>query len=276
MGKNLEERLKDGSSPARTAQPPALIYQVKAMEGQFSKALPAGYSAEQLVRDAMTAIRETPKLAQCDQQSALAAFMTCAQLGLRPNVLGQAYVVPYYDRFARGYRAQFQVGYQGLIELAFRSGKLATIQAMEVHEKDDFVAEYGIAARLQHRPFLGGDRGPTVAYYALARMTGGDYVFHVMSRFEAEQFRDSFAPSNKEGKIVGPWRDNFDAMAMKTCIKKLGKFLPKDVALGAALAVDESVREDTHPDALTSVSHPTPGEEPIEVPEPEEAPRAEA
>lgn len=266
MANNLEARLKDGSTPARTAQPPALIDQVKAMEEQFAKAMPNGYSAEQLVRDAMTAIRETPKLSQCDSQSALAAFMTCAQLGLRPNVLGQAYVVPYYDRFSKGHRAQFQVGYQGLIELAYRSGKLATIQAMTVYEKDAFEVEYGIDAKLQHRPFLAGDRGAPVAYYALARMTGGDYVFDVMSRYEAERHRDTFSPTNRDGKIVGPWRDHFDAMAMKTCVKRLGKFLPKDTALGVALAVDDSVREDTHPEALTQVSFPEVNGAPVDVP----------
>ena len=95
MAKDLQARLQDGSSPARQAQPPALIDQVALMEEQFQKAMPAGYSATQLVRDAQTAIREIPRLADCDQASALGAFMTCAQLNLRPNVMGQAYVVPY-------------------------------------------------------------------------------------------------------------------------------------------------------------------------------------
>lgn len=266
MARDLEKRLQDGSSPARQPKEPTLIDNVKAMEEQFAKAMPTGYSASQLVRDAMTAIRETPKLAQCDSQSALAAFMTCAQLGLRPNVLGQAYVVPYYDNMRRGYRAQFQVGYQGLIELGYRSGRLASIQAMTVYEKDEFEVEYGLNPTLRHRPYLGGERGKSVAFYALARMTGGEFVFYVMSRWEAEAFRDDQAPRNKNGQIVGPWRDHLDAMSMKTCVKRLGKFLPKDTVFGTALMVDESIREDTHPDALRTVTRPEAGQEPVDEP----------
>lgn len=267
MGADLEKRLQDGSTPARTAKPPTLVDQVKSMEEQFGMAMPTGYSASQLVRDAMTAIRETPRLAECDPASALGAFMSCAQLGLRPNVLGQAYVVPYYDRIQRGYRAQFQVGYQGLIELAYRSGRLSSIQAMSVHEHDEFEVEYGLQPTLRHRPCLQGDRGDAVAFYALAKMTDGEFVFYVMSKWEAERFRDGNAPRNKNGQIVGPWRDHFDSMAMKTCVKRLGKFLPKDTVFGTALMVDESVRESTHPESLRNVkpvdTSPAPG---VEVP----------
>ena len=266
MAKDLQARLQDGSSPARQAQPPALIDQVGLMEEQFQKAMPAGYSASQLVRDAQTAIRETPRLADCDQASALGAFMTCAQLGLRPNVLGQAYVVPYYDKRQRGYRAQLQVGYQGFIDLAYRSGKVTLIEARTVYEKDDFYVEYGIAPKLQHRPYLEGNPGQAVAYYGVARMTSGDYVFHVMSRFQAEQWRDKHASArNRDGEVVGPWREHFDAMAMKTQIRQLSKWMPKDVSFATAVAADGGVREDLHVEAVARRVEPV-TEQPVDVP----------
>ena len=257
MAKDLQARLQDGSTPARQAQPPSLIDQVGLMQDQFQKAMPTGYSASQLVRDAQTAIREIPRLG---------AFMTCAQLNLRPNVMGQAYVVPYYDRRQRGYRAQLQIGYQGLIELAYRTGKVSIIEARTVHEKDDFFVEYGINPKLQHRPFLEGDPGKAVAYYGVARLTSGDYVFHVMSRFQAEQWRDKNASArNRDGEVVGPWREHFDAMAMKTQIRQLAKWMPKDVSFSTAVAVDESVREDLHVDAVARRVEPV-SEKAVDVP----------
>ena len=266
MAKDLQARLQDGSTPARQAQPPALTDQVALMEEQFGKAMPTGYSASQLVRDAQTAIREIPRLADCDQASALGAFMSCAQLGLRPNVMGQAYVVPYYDRRQRGYRAQLQIGYQGFIDLAYRSGKVSLIEARTVYEKDDFFVEYGINPKLQHRPFLEGDPGKAVAYYGVARLTSGDYVFHVMSRFQAEQWRDKNASArNRDGEVVGPWREHFDAMAMKTQIRQLAKWMPKDVSFSTAVAVDESVREDLHVDAVARRVEPV-SEKAVDVP----------
>lgn len=259
MAKDLQERLQNGSSPARTPQPPVLADQVVRMEEQFQKAMPAGYSAAQLVRDAQTAIREIPRLADCDQASALGAFMTCAQLGLRPNVMGQAYVVPYYDRCKKGYRAQLQIGYQGFIELAYRSGKVTLMEARTVHERDDFYVEYGLSPKLQHRPCLDGDPGRPVAYYGVARMASGDYVFHVMSQFQAEQWRDKHASArNRDGEVVGPWREHFEAMAMKTQIRQLAKWLPKDIAFATAVAADEGVREDLHVEAVARRVEPEP------------------
>lgn len=56
-------------------------------------------------------------------------MMQAAQLGVEPNTpIGQAYLIPY------GNQVQFQLGYKGLIDLAYRSGEVQSIQAHEVHE----------------------------------------------------------------------------------------------------------------------------------------------
>lgn len=262
MAKSLEERLSDGSTQARTPTPPSLPDQIRKMEDQFERAMPRGYDAGQLVRDALTAVRNTPKLANADRMSVLGAFMTCAQLGLRPNVLGQAYVVPYWDRMSSGFRAQLQIGYQGYIELAYRTGKIATFNAQTVYENDEFGIRYGTESGIHHAPFLAGDRGRPVAYYAVAKMTSGDFAFHHMSLYEAEQYRDEHASArNRRGEIVGPWKEHFDAMAKKSCVVQLAKFLPKTTDLAFGLQVDNGVREDVHPEAIGDVSFPRPSVE---------------
>ena len=86
--------------------------------------MPKGREATQLVRDAMTCLRTIKKLDQCEPTSVLGALMTCAQLGLRPAVLGHAWPLPFWDNRSKCYKAQLVIGYQGYIELGHRSGKL--------------------------------------------------------------------------------------------------------------------------------------------------------
>ncbi len=112
------------------------------MQSQFAKALPSVMTPERFTRIVLTAIRNNQKLAQCDKGSFFAAVMSSAQLGLEPNTpLGQAYLIPY------GNECQFQIGYKGLIDLAYRSGEVSIIQAQTVYEKDEFVYERKLFAR---------------------------------------------------------------------------------------------------------------------------------
>lgn len=97
------------------------------------KALPSVITPERFTRMVLTALSSTPKLQTCTPQSFLGAMMQAAQLGVEPNTpLGQAYLIPY------GNVCQFQLGYKGLMDLAYRSGEVSSIQAHEVHENDTF------------------------------------------------------------------------------------------------------------------------------------------
>ena len=62
---------------------------------ELGNALPSFITPERFVRVAATSIRRNPKLAQCTQMSLLCALFQSAQLGLEPDVEGQAYLIPY-------------------------------------------------------------------------------------------------------------------------------------------------------------------------------------
>lgn len=233
---------------------------IRQMQEQFALAMPRGAEATQLVRDAITALRTTKNLAACDQASILGGLMTCAQLGLRPGVLGHAWLLPFWDRHAGpegrgGHRAQLVIGYQGLVELAHRSGKISSLIARTVHEHDVFDIDYGLADTLIHKPKIFGDRGPAVAYYAIAKYTTGGHSFFVMSQSDVEAYRDRFATAKtREGKVVGPWKDNFESMAHKTCVRQLAKWMPKSTDLATGIQADGSIRVDLAPDRLDTVA----------------------
>lgn len=271
MGDNLNERIKAANQPATTEpgtelERPTLAGSIRNMEAQFKLAMPRGMEATQLVRDALTALRTTRNLAKCDQASVLGGLMTCAQLGLRPAVLGHAWLLPFWDKNAvivdehgrqrkGGYRAQLVIGYQGYRELAHRTGTIASLIGRPVHENDTFDVDYGIADTLVHKPFLTGDRGPAVGYYAIVKYANGGHAFWYMSRTEVEQHRDRYAMAKKDGQVVGPWRDNFDEMAVKTVFLRLAKWMPKSTELASAIEADETIRVDTTPDNMDAMLH---------------------
>ena len=113
---------------------------IKSMEGEIKKALPSVITPERFTRMVLSALSVNPKLASCTPKSFLGAMMSAAQLGLEPNTpLGQAYLIPYKNKGID--EVQFQIGYKGLIDLAYRSGEVEVVQAQIVYENDEF--EFG-------------------------------------------------------------------------------------------------------------------------------------
>ncbi|WP_299034227.1 recombinase RecT [uncultured Anaerococcus sp.] len=192
---------------------------LKSMEGEIKNALPAYLPVEKFIRTALTAINSNPKLASCSQESLLAAIMNSAQLGLEFNTpLGEAYLIPY------GNRVNFQLGYQGLLKLAYNTGQFKRITAREVRENEDFDIDYG-TGEISHRPCLTGDSGDVIGYYAIYQTKdGGQDVFY-FSKADAERYGKTFSQSYNSG----PWKTNFDAMAKKSALIQVLKYAPKAI-----------------------------------------------
>lgn len=232
---------------------PTLRGQIQRMEHQFELAAPRGVEARQIVRDALTAVSQNPDLLKCEPQSVLGGLMTMAQLGLRVGVLGHGWLIPFNAReridgqWTSVKKAQLVIGYQGLVALAHRSGQIRSLSARTVHANDHFAVEYGVNENLTHRP-ASGDRGEVTGYYAVVRFLPDGHSFYYLTKAEAEVYRDRYAMAkNRDGEVVGPWKTEFDAMAMKTCVRQLSKFMPKGTDLAVALAADETVRLDIDP-----------------------------
>ena len=214
------------------------------MQGAIAKALPSVLTPERFTRITLSALSSTPKLAQTTPQSFLGAMMTAAQLGLEPNTpLGQAYLLSFKNKGVL--ECQFQIGYKGLIDLAYRSEQISLIQAHEVHENDEFTYEYGLEPKLYHKPAL-RDRGETYCYYAMFRTKDGGFGFEVMSREDIEEHARKYSQSYSSDFSL--WKSNFDEMAKKTVLKKVLKYAPLKSDFVKAIAGDEAIKHDIAPD----------------------------
>lgn len=211
---------------------------IKTMEPEIKKALPSVITPERFTRMVFTALSSTPKLQQCTPQSFLGAMMQAAQLGLEPNTpIGQAYLIPYKNKGIQ--ECQFQLGYKGLIDLAYRSGEIKDIQAHEVYENDAFEYEFGLEPKLKHIP-AAHDRGEIVMYYAVFHMVNGGYGFEVMSKEDI--INHAKKTSQSYDSSYSPWAKYFDEMAKKTVIKKCLKYAPIKTDFVRALSSDETIK----------------------------------
>lgn len=209
---------------------------LKRMHTQIEKALPSVITPERFTRIALTAYSRNEKLQECTAESFLGSMMQAAQLGVEPNTpLGQAYLIPYRNRGVM--EVQFQLGYRGMIDLAYRSGEVQNIQAHEVYENDTFEYELGLEPKLKHIPAL-KDRGEVILYYAVFKLTNGGVGFEVMSKEDVE----AFAKKKSKTYGTGPWQSDFDAMAKKTLVKRLLKFAPLKSDFVRAVTADETIK----------------------------------
>jgi recombination protein RecT len=190
-------------------------------------AMPEHMDATRLRRVLRSVFQENPRLLEANRGSLLSAVMTCAELGLEPGKLGQAYLVPY------GGKVMFIPGYKGLISLARNSGLVTSLYANPVYNNDDFACVYGTDGTegLRHAPNF-DDRGSLRLFYAVAHFTGGGSVYEVMTLEDVEKVRDGSDgyKAFKAGKIKdNPWNSSFVQMGRKTLIRRLSNYLPQEV-----------------------------------------------
>lgn len=243
----IQKATQEQKSVQKAGKPSTLRDYIKQMEGEIAKALPTVITPERFTRMVLTALSTDKKLELCTPQSFLGAMMTAAQLGLEPNTpLGQAYLIPYKNKGVL--ECQFQIGYKGLIDLAYRSGEVEIIQAQVAYENDEFDYELGLDPKLKHKPAK-ENRGKPIYYYAIFKTKSGGYGFEVMSKHDIDVHAKKYSQSYSSE--YSPWQKNFDEMAKKTVLKRVLKYAPLKSDFVRAIAVDETVKKEISDDMYT-------------------------
>lgn len=185
-----------------------------------------------------TVILTNPTLQACTLPSLIKAAGESASLDLEIDVRGLAYLIPYKNK-AGQMEAQFQPGYLGLIDLAYRSGKVKAISAHCIYESERELVtiertngQYTVKHPFSYEP----TSGKIIVVYATAIVEGVDPQTTVMRADEVERLRAvSKAPKSPA------WMNFKPAMYKKTAIRQLAKFLPKSIMkdFHRAVMIDE-------------------------------------
>jgi recombination protein RecT len=174
------------------------------------------------------------------------------KLPITPS-LGFAYILPYNCKSGNTWvkKAQFQLGYKGLIQLAARSGEIVKLNVTDVREGEianydrlsgDIDFNWGNDAQRNELKITG--------YVAYMKLKNGFDKFHFMTVADIQAHAGKYSQSYKKG--YGVWKDEFDAMASKTVLKLLlSKYAPMTPTLARAVEADQGVIEGekiTYPD----------------------------
>lgn len=249
---------------------------------KFGAVLSGLITPDKMLRLCYSALRKTPRLMECDPNTVFGAMMTAASLDLEPNtVLQQAFLIPYAKNtpkkddngqimkdprngkwlWDKVYECNFQIGYRGFIDLAYRSPRLVKLKAEAIHEKDFFDHSEGSESFLKFRKAL-SDRGPMIGAfcYLKARSELGaeadistilplDELHKIRSRSEtyrsltkavgaAENDKDRAKAENSLKDT--PWVMWEDDMAAKSAIKKSIKQFPLSRKIAIAAQIDNA------------------------------------
>ena len=204
-----------------------------AVVGKLNEVWNSQQMANSFISSVISVANGNPQLRNAEPMSIIGAAMVAATMQLQViPTLGQCYIIPY------GKKAQFQVGYLGLIQLCQRSGQFKKILAAPVHEGeyvsgDEFDEEYVFDKKQKKSDKV-------IGYMAKFELLNG---FTKVAYWDIEKVKahaTKFSQAFRAG-FNSPWKSDFDAMAQKTVLKSILKFAPKSIEMQNAVTFDQSV-----------------------------------
>ncbi len=226
---NLETRKTEAGKQTVNALMNSLL-DSEGMRTRFDSLL--GKRAPQFVSSLITLVNADENL----QKAFYEAPMTIIQAGLKaasfdlpiePS-LGFAYIVPFNNSYkdASGQwqkktEATFVLGYKGLIQLCLRTGAYSRIpDAVDVRQGEllsyDRLTGDAVFSWIEDEDER--EKAPIIGYVGYFRLKNGaeKTLYMTKKQIEAHEIK------NRKGKNMGKgWREDFDAMAKKTVIRRL-------------------------------------------------------
>lgn len=204
-----------------------------------------GDRSSQFMTSVSSMVGADDKLAKCEPVSLFMACLTAAALDLPINKnLGFAHIIPYQNNKAGVTEAQFQMGWKGFVQLAQRTGQYKTINAIPVYQ-GQLVSNDPLNGNEYN--WDGQSSEEVVGYVGIMKLTTGFEKEVFMTKDEVEKHASKYSKAYNKGKGFGPWKDNFDAMALKTIIKQLiSKWGPMSVdsPVKQAVEADQAIIKD--------------------------------
>ena len=197
----------------------------------------------QFMASVLTLANSNKLLGECDPIKLYNCCIMAAALKLPFNQnLGQAYIVPFKGE------PQLQIGWKGFIQLAQRSGQFKRINCSDVRE-GEIVKRDRLTGEIEF-DWLGDaerEKKQVIGYVAYFELLNGYQQTLYMSKAEVEAHAKKYSQTYKQG--FGVWKDNFDAMARKTLIKRiLNQFAPLSVDMAKAMEYDQADANGRYPD----------------------------
>ena len=211
-----------------------------------------GKNAPAFATSVLQIVNSNSMLVNADPQTVFSAACMAATLNLPiNNNLGFAYIVPFKNNKTNTIEAQFQLGYKGFIQLAQRSGQFSRIAATPVYE----------GQLLSANPLLGYEfdwsvkpSGNPIGYVAFFKLINSFTAELYMSKEDVMKHANKYSQTAKKG--FGVWKDQFEAMALKTVLKLLlSKQAPLSIEMQTAQLADQAIVRDVETNDFDYIDH---------------------
>lgn len=194
-------------------------------------------------------------LQECDPKAVVMEAMKAAALHLPlSKSLGRAYVLPFKNT------PTFVIGWRGLVDLAVRTGQYEDINAIVVY-KGELLGQDKLSGFVDINGIK--ESNEVVGYIGYFKLTKGFRKMVYMTVEQMAHYGKTYAPTLKFSKITeeelikkaqeqsehGPqagavgWFGDFNAMALKTVVRKVLSWGPMSIELRDAIANDEDIQD---------------------------------
>lgn len=226
---------------ATKQNPIKTFFEREGVKQKFQEML--GKRAPQFITSVLQIATSNKLLESADPLSIYNSAAIAATLDLPlNNNLGYAWIVPYAGK------AQFQMGYKGFVQLAQRTGQYLRINVVAVYT-NQFKSWNALTEELEADFSIEGE-GAVVGYCAYFRLVNGfeKVVYWSIEKVKAHGKKYSKSFGN------GPWKDEFDKMAMKTVLKAtLSAWGILSIEMQTAIKVDQAVINNTDATDITYI-----------------------
>lgn len=205
------------------------------VEAKFKEML--GKRAPQFMTSITSVVTNNTLLQKADVNSIVMGAAMAASMDLPLNsALGYVALVPFNSK--DGCYAQLQIQWKGLVELFLRSGQCQSIICETVYDgqlvkKNKFTGEYVFDEDAKKSDKV-------IGFMSYFRLTNGFEKYEYMTVDEVKAHAQKFSQTYRSGR--GVWKDQFEAMAKKTVLRRLlTKWAPKSIEMQQMAIFDQSV-----------------------------------
>jgi recombination protein RecT len=248
---------KNGQAPSTQGTTMKSLLASPTVIKRFEEVL--GKRATQFTASILSLYNSEKMLQKAEPMSVISSAMIAATLDLPVDKnLGYAWIVPY------GGKAQFQLGYKGYIQLALRTGQYRYINVTPIHEGE--LIKWNPLTEDIDIDFEQRESEVVIGYAAYFELLNGFRKTVYWTKEQVEKHRKKFSKSD-----FG-WKNDWDAMAMKTVLKNLlSKWGILSVEMQKAVIEENEASDDremkdiTPEEDVNTINYDLPEEQPAEV-----------
>jgi len=179
-----------------------------------------GKRAPQFISSIINLANSDATLSKCEPMSIISAAMIAATMDLPIDKnLGYAWLVPYQDKKTQTYKAQFQLGWKGYVQLALRTAQYRSINVIPLYEGQ--LKKWNPLTEEIEIDFETRVSDAITHYCGYFELLNGFKKTVVWTREQiiehAKKYSKSFHNENS------PWKDpeKFEGMALKTVVRNM-------------------------------------------------------